>query len=54
MEFDEQLTIKGVGAGVYDIRTKDDTGRVCLAKSVAVEADAVFSLRDKDLTDCAR
>jgi hypothetical protein len=54
VDFDEQLAIKGVKPGRYDIRTRDSKGQACLAKAVEVEADDVFSIRDKDLTDCAK
>lgn len=54
VDFDEQLAVKGVDPGLYDVRTKDDKGRVCFARGVDVKADDVFSIRDKDLTDCAK
>lgn len=54
VDFDEQLPIKGIAPGLYDLRTKDDKGRICFARAVKVEADGVFSIRDKDLTDCAK
>ena len=54
VEFDEQLTIVGVTPGRYDIRTRDTKGRVCLAKNVEVKANDIFSLRDKDLSDCSQ
>ena len=52
VDFDETLPIKGVAPGRYDIRLKDDKGRVCYARAVAVEADATFSVSEKELTDC--
>ena len=54
VEFDEQVAVKGVAPGRYDIRTKDEKGRVCVAKAVEVKAKDVFSIRDEDLTDCAK
>lgn len=54
VDFDEQLSITGVVSGRYDLRLKDDGGRVCFARAVEVEADAVFSVRDTELTDCAK
>ena len=53
MDFDEDLAIKGVAPGRYDVRMKDVKGRVCFARGVAVETDATFSISDKELTDCA-
>lgn len=54
VDFDEQITVAGVSPGVYDLRTKDDKGRVCYARGVKVPRDDVFSIGDKDLTDCAK
>ena len=53
VDFDEQLPIVGVAPGRYDIRTRDSNGRQCLARNVDIKADAIFSLRDKDLTECS-
>jgi hypothetical protein len=53
VDFDEQLSIVGVAPGRYDIRTRDTKGRVCLARNVEIKADAIFSLRDKDLSQCS-
>ncbi len=53
VDFDENLTIKGVTPGRYDLRLKDVKGRVCYARAVAVTADATFSVSEKELTDCA-
>ena len=54
VEFDEQVAVKGVAPGRYDIRTKDEKGRVCFAKAVEVKAKDAFSIRDEDLVDCAK
>ena len=49
---DERLKITNVVAGSYDLKLADDKGRVCIVKNVKVEADAVFSIEDKDLSNC--
>ncbi len=54
VEFDEQVAVTGVAPGRYDLRLTDIHGRTCFAKAVKVEAGAVFSVQDKELTDCAR
>jgi hypothetical protein len=54
VDFDEELAIKGIAAGRYDLRLKDDKGRICFARNIAVEADRMFSVRDTELTDCAK
>ena len=54
VDFDEELAIKGVTPGRYDIRLKDVNGRVCFAKAVEVKADQTFSVQEKELIDCAK
>ena len=54
VDFDEDVVVKGVKPGRYDIRMKDVSGRVCYAKSVDVKADATFSVHQKELVDCAK
>ena len=54
VDFDEQVAVKGVKPGRYDIRTRDAKGRACLARNVEVKGNDVFSIRDQDLTDCAK
>jgi hypothetical protein len=50
----ERLPITDAAPGRYDIRLTDKSGRVCIAKAIAVRAGEVFALEDKDLTDCTR
>ena len=54
VDFDEDLPVKGVTPGRYDLRLKDDKGRVCYAKAIEVKANDTFSVRDKELVDCAK
>lgn len=54
VDFDENLAIKGVAPGRYDLRLKDVHGRTCYARNVEVKANETFSVRDKDLVDCAK
>lgn len=49
---DERLKITNVTPGTYDLKFADEKGRVCIVKNVAVEADAVFLVEEKDLTNC--
>lgn len=51
VDTDEQLRITGIAPGLYDVRLHDTKGRVCYAHNVLV-GDGVFSLQDKDLTEC--
>ena len=49
---DERLRITGVAAGSYDAKLTDVSGRTCLVKNIKVEAGEVFSIEEKELTDC--
>jgi hypothetical protein len=40
--------------GRYDVKLSDKTGRVCIVRNVAVQEGAVFSIEEKQLTDCRR
>ena len=52
VDHDERLKILGVGTGRYDVRLTQKNGRICLVRDVAVKDGSVFSIEDKDLTDC--
>jgi hypothetical protein len=49
---DERLRITGVTAGSYDAKLTDVSGRTCLVKNIKVEAGEIFSIEEKELTDC--
>ena len=51
---DERLKITNVTPGSYDVKLADTKGRVCIVKGIKVDADAVFSIEDKDLTSCSK
>ena len=51
---DERLKITNVTPGKYDIKLADTKGRVCIVRNVAVEADKVFSIEDRDLKECSK
>ena len=51
---DERLRISDVPSGTYDAKFTDATGRVCVVRGVKVEAGAIFSIEEKDLTSCNR
>ena len=52
VETDETVDLSAVPPGRYDIRFKDERGRACLVKNVAVKAHDAVSVREKELTDC--
>jgi hypothetical protein len=54
VDHDERLRITGVEPGRYDVKLSDKTGRVCIVRNVEVREGAVFSVEEKQLTDCRR
>ena len=53
VDHDERLPITGVTAGRYDIKIGYKGGKSCRAANVSIESGKVFSIEDKDLTDCS-
>ncbi len=54
VEHDERLKVTNVETGKYDIKVGYEDGKTCLVKGVAIETGKVFSIEDKDLTDCTK
>ena len=54
VDHDERLRITGVEPGRYDVKLSDKIGRVCIVRNVEVREGAVFSIEEKQLTDCRR
>jgi hypothetical protein len=54
VEPDERLRITGVPSGNYDVKLTDVAGRICIVRGVRIEAGAIFSIEEKDLTSCER
>ena len=52
VDHDERLRITGVEPGRYDVRVRYRDKRQCVVRDIELKADAVFSIADKDLTDC--
>jgi len=52
VDHDERLKIVGVATGRYDVKLTQKNGRTCIVHDVAVKDAAVFSIEEKDLTDC--
>jgi hypothetical protein len=52
VDHDERLPITGIEPGRYDVRLSYRSGRRCVVRNIEVKAGAVFSIRDKDLTEC--
>jgi|SRR5262249_1235471 len=54
VDHDERLRITGVTPGRYDVKLTFKGGRVCTVRNVEMKDGAVFSIEDKDLTNCDR
>jgi hypothetical protein len=54
VDHDERLRITGVATGRYDVKLSDTTGRVCVVRNVDVADGVVFTIEEKQLTDCGR
>jgi hypothetical protein len=52
VDSDERLRITATAPGLYDASLKDTSGRACLVRNIKVEAGAIFSIEEKDLTSC--
>jgi hypothetical protein len=54
VDSDERLGIPALASGKYDVKLTDASGRVCVVHGLKIEAGAVFTIEEKDLTSCKR
>lgn len=54
VDHDERLRIVGIAPGRYDAKLADKAGRTCTVHNLDIKENGVFSIEDKDLTDCGR
>lgn len=54
VDHDERLSIEGVGSGHYDARLSDRTGRTCTVRNIEINPGRVFTIDEKQLTDCRK
>jgi hypothetical protein len=54
VDHDERLRITGIEPGRYDVKLSDKIGRTCVVRDVDVKAGAVFSIEEKQLTECSK
>jgi hypothetical protein len=54
VDSDERLGIPALPSGSYDVKLTDVKGRVCVVRGLKIEAGAVFTIEEKDLTSCKR
>jgi hypothetical protein len=52
VEHDERLRITGITPGRYDVSLLDETGRTCIVRNIEVPEGAIFSIEERELTDC--
>ena len=52
VDHDERLKLTGIAPGRYDLKIADKSGRVCVVRNLALQANKVVSVQDGDLTDC--
>ena len=52
VDHDERLRITDVNPGRYDVKIADKTGRICIVRNIDVKEGAVFSIEEKQLTEC--
>jgi hypothetical protein len=52
VDHDERLRVTGVEPGRYDALVSYRDKRQCVVRDLEIKADSVFSIADKDLTDC--
>ncbi len=52
VDHDERLRITGIAPGRYDVKLVDRIGRVCTVRDIEVKDAAVFTIEEKQLTDC--
>jgi hypothetical protein len=51
---DERLRITDTPPGTYDVKIADATTWVCIVHNIKVDAGAIFSIEEKELTSCSR
>ena len=54
VDHDERLRITGVSPGRYDVKIADKAGRVCIVRNIDVREGAVFTIEEKQLTECGK
>jgi hypothetical protein len=54
VDHDERLRITGIEPGRYDARVSYGDARRCYVRDIEIKPDAVFSISEKDLTDCSK
>jgi hypothetical protein len=54
VDHDERLSLADVASGTYDVKLGYADGRKCVVKNLNLQPGKIFSIEDKDLTDCTK
>jgi hypothetical protein len=54
VDHDERLRITGIMPGRYDVKLSDKIGRVCIVRDIEVKDGAVFTIEEKQMTECTK
>jgi hypothetical protein len=54
VDHDERLRITDTKPGRYDVKLADKTGRTCIVRDVEVKEGSIFTIEEKQLTDCQK
>src|ERR1700751_3809344 len=54
VDHEERLKLVGIRPGRYDVKLTNKTGRHCLIRNVDINENGIFSIADKDLSECER
>lgn len=54
VDHDERLNLPSVAPGTYDVKLGYASGRSCVVKNITIETGKVFSIDEKQLTDCTK
>jgi hypothetical protein len=54
VDHDERLRITGIASGRYDVKFTDKAGRRCTVRNIDVQDGGVFSIEEKQLSECSK
>ncbi len=54
VDHDERLRITGVPPGRYDAKFHDKKGRICVVKNIDVKAGDIFSIEERQVSNCQK
>ena len=54
VDHDERLRITGISPGRYDVKLANKAGRTCIVRNLDIKENGIFSIEDKDLTECGK